>query len=212
MSDTVEPIFFAYINVTFVNNITETLDEDPSAQCIKLARQFPEPYTAEYQEQKIDLDGPMYAFYRMRGERIAKSQIEAQRNASVPDCRLAIKVKNRELYVYRGNKCFSTVNDRNNTGLRDRYERQLELMLLALEIYDVPDSDFMLGLSDGPIPLDKKGERPPGLSYCIVGGDSQRDGFTYPSYGAYGNALGKQQASHRFYQTEVKKPSSGVCS
>ena len=180
------------IDAVLLDSVTEALNSDAPKTCMELARNFPEPYTEEYANQRIDLDGPMYAYYRWKRS-IHKAEIEAQKTAKVPDCRIVFKVMGGSLYVYRKSECYTRMNTDDSLPLKSRYDRQVELILLALEVYDVPNVDFVIQLGDGPFPAEGKNQNIPGLAYCIAAGVRKNSGFTYPSYDAYAFSLGRRQ-------------------
>lgn len=185
--------------------MSAAMDAKPDSSCYDLAREHPEPYSQSYQNQHIDLDGPMYAYYNWK-EEIDSSQIDIQKQITISsDCRLVIKVIDSDLYVYENSKCYDRLRFGEDPVLNDRYESAIDLMLLALEVYTIPDVDFVINLSDTEDFLDMPEYSLPMMSYSVrlepprdrdikyYTSAASTEGFTYPSFGAYQHALGREQ-------------------
>lgn len=175
---------------TFRQKVVAVLAENLDRECLALAMDQTEPYSRSYRNQHIDLEGPEYAYYNWQ-EPIQKFQIDVQKETNASDCRIVLKVKDRELYVYTENVCYDHVTKGSDVAMWVRYESAVELILLALEVYAVPDVDFVINLSDTG-DLDAF-EFPVPAMYYSLRMHSKMRGFTYPSFGAYQVSLGSHQ-------------------
>lgn len=187
-----------YLNVA--HNLFAMSDTD----CLKLAQEYPEPYTLRYEKLRIDLDGPMYATYRW-SKPITKKQIDWQRNLTenrrIPgNTRVFFKVMDSVLYIDERDVGYTKVLpeglDSDKGGpLRQRFEKTVELILVALHVYHIPELDFVVELSDAIHPSKPSD---PALSYSLRAFDDS-EGFTIPSYGAFSKAIGQNQARLHCY-------------
>lgn len=152
----------------------------------------------------------MHAFYHWEGP-ITKKHLAFQRNLTenrqMPDnTRILFKVKDSMLYVDETDIGFEKVFPKGPkvdvpSLLKDRFDRTVELLLLALEFYEIPDMEFALELQDhtygGPV-------WDPVFVYSHWAGDGN-NGFTFPSFELYEHSLGEHQV--RFYGC----PTSSLC-
>eukprot|EP00210_Caulerpa_lentillifera_P007363 g7038.t1 len=180
--------------------------------CHELADKFDEPYSELYMDRKLDLEGPMYALYRW-DTKITKSQLSWQRNLTenrnMPhNTRIFFKVKDSLLYVDQSDIGYQKVFPMGsrahvNSLLLERYEQSVELILLAIEIYDIPNVDFVLELED--FTYDTAPEWDPVLTFSLRHG-AEMKGFTFPSGETYANALGTYQMLYDYECLEARYP------
>eukprot|EP00210_Caulerpa_lentillifera_P005987 g5722.t1 len=178
--------------------VLSSLKDSNATDCAVLAAKYPEPWTPPTKKMKIDLRGTMHAYYRWDGE-ITQKQLNFQRNLTenrkMPDnTRILFKVKDSRLYVDQTDVGFKKVFPQGPqvevpSVLKDRFDRTVELILLALELYSIPDVDFALELQDhtygGPV-------WDPVFTYSHWAGD-KNNGFTFPSFELYERSLGEHQ-------------------
>eukprot|EP00210_Caulerpa_lentillifera_P004356 g4154.t1 len=178
-------------------NMVFNLFANSAEECIRILKKYPEPYLNHSTKKTIDLDGPVYATYNWTRP-ITQDQINEQRNLSKSrgNTRVIFKVKDSVLYVdttgviynklYRdGAKSTAyTVGD-----LKFRLSVLIELLLLTVHLYNIPDLDFVVELSDVVHPTNPPH---PVFSYSISGRRVDA-GFTIPSYGAFERSLGQNQ-------------------
>jgi len=206
--------FYAYnpIREKMRQHVLSALKDSNATDCATLATQYSEPWAPRNKKMKIDLQGPMHALYRWEGK-ITKQQLAFQRNLTenrnMPDnTRILFKVKDSTLYVDETDVGFQKVFPKGPkvdvpSVLKERFDRSVELLLLATELYDIPDLDFALELQDhtygGPV-------WDPVFTYSHWAGDNN-NGFTFPSFELYEKSLGEHQVRPRDGQSFR----SGLC-
>lgn len=169
-------------------------------ECVSMARKYPEPHTPNALKKKIDLNGPVYATYKWT-KPITKELIDIQRNRvgqqRIPgNTRILFKIKDSVLYVDASDAMFKTIYPEGlestaRSSNKERCDRFIEMLLLTVHLYKIPDLDFVVELSDAVHPTNP---RHPVFSYCI---STNKDsvGFTMPSYGAFGSSIGPIQVN-----------------
>ena len=167
--------------------------EEHHENCMLQSRKIAEPYIEAYKNRHLDLNKTMLSYYKW-DKPIEKEHMEIQKTTNrAADCRLIFKIKNRNLFVYQKNDCYVKVSDKKWSAQQERYERIAELILLSLEVYDLPDTDFAVELEDtDSMPRGVNGSLPV-MTFAFKEKDPDARGFTFPSYGAYVNALGYRQ-------------------
>lgn len=145
-------------------------------------------------EQQIDIDGPHYAGYKWRGL-ISKEVFNNSLGKTTP--RIAFKVLNSTLYVLK---------EGNGWHLRHklmfRLDSLIEMLLLTIYKYRIPDMDFLVELND------ELSCETAAFTYSLDTSCSQA-GFSIPSYGAYEYALGPNQMKEFWNCLEGKYPATG---
>eukprot|EP00210_Caulerpa_lentillifera_P004376 g4174.t1 len=183
------------IYVNLVLNEFANSEED----CARISKRYPEPYTSSSEKKTIDLDGPVYATYKWTRP-ITQEQIDEQRNLSNSrgNTRVIFKVKDSVLYVDTIGVIYNELyrDGAKSTGytgghLKFRLNALIELLLLTVHLYNIPDLDFVVELSDNIHPTNPPH---PVLSYSISGRRVDT-GFAIPSYGAFSSSLGQNQLS-----------------
>lgn len=172
-------------------------------ECVTMARKYPEPHTPNAHKKKIDLNGPVYATYKWT-KPITKELIDIQRNRvgenKIPgNTRVLFKIKDSVLYVDASDAMLKTIYPEGlessaHSSFKERCDRFIEMLLLTVHLYKIPDVDFVVELSDAVHPTNP---RHPVFSYCISTNEDSV-GFTMPSYGAFGSSIGPVQVNQHF--------------
>lgn len=175
--------------------ITPATPPIETKDCLSFAMDYKEPYNSPSGKKKVNLKGPVYATYRWT-KQMTKSQIDSQRNRTgedqIPESRRVLfKVKDSVLYVDASDTGFAAIypaglDAEEHTPLGQRCAKTIELFLLTLHIYQIPDMDFVLELADNVYPNDPQD---PVLSYTL----ESNEGFTIPSFASYRTAFSPQQ-------------------
>eukprot|EP00210_Caulerpa_lentillifera_P004374 g4172.t1 len=178
------------------DTIVFNLFANDAEECVSISKRYPEPYSNHSTKKTIDLDGPVYATYKWTGI-ITQDQIDEQRNQSKAQKkrRVILKVKDSVLYMdaktVQFKKLFPDgVESIGNSTSNWRFNALIELLLLTLHLYNIPDLDFVVELLDNVHPTNPPH---PVLSYSISGRRVDA-GFTIPSYGAFSSSLGQDQS------------------
>lgn len=179
----------------------------PHARCLKMSIRNREPDSEKYQHQSLNLNGTMFAYYHWN-EPFQKSQIDFQKlHSRLEGCKVVFKIIRSQLFVYKRNSCYDAIQSNSISRIiAERYVSAVELILLAIEIYDIPDVDFVMGFGDTVDPVTMNGHLLPVLSYNIkspiygekeikykISVPTSEKGFTFPSYLAYDRSLGPVQ-------------------
>eukprot|EP00210_Caulerpa_lentillifera_P004373 g4171.t1 len=180
-------------------NMALDLFASSTDECLEISQKYPESYSAHSKKRTINLEGPVYATY-IWTQPITKDLIDIQRNrsgnSSIPgNTRVLFKVKDSVLYVDASDTMFNTVYPKGleatvESPYKLRCDALIELLLVTLHLYNVPDLDFVVELSDGVHPTEP---RHPVLSYSISL-KNVHAGFTIPSFGAFSHSLGETQS------------------
>lgn len=151
--------------------------------CSRALEGLQEKYTHGYSSKNltVDLDGPVYAAWKWDG-RIERTDFES--NLDTGTWSVAFKILESKLFV-RGNDEVLE-NTMSNRVFESRYNSMVELLLLAIHMYDIPDMDFIVDFSDGV----ECGRAT--FSY-FLNTACVNAGFSLPSNAVYMEALGPQQ-------------------
>lgn len=179
-------------------NMANSIFTRSSADCLSIAKIYSEPYSPHTPKQTIDLEGPVYASHRWVSQML-KDQIDGQKNRTGEkqiqgNRRMLFKIKDSVLYIYSVDTGYKDLyrepaNGGNRKSLGMRLELILEMLLVTLHLYSIPDMDFAIELADN---VHQGKSAVPAFSFSLKVGE---EGFTMPSYGAYENAIGIEQVT-----------------
>lgn len=143
-----------------------------------------EEYTQRYSRRNlgIDLDGPVYAAWKWEGQ-IQRKDFELGLDTGA--AKVAFKVLNSKLFVKRDEEGMETASGKKEV-FEDRLDAMVELLLLVIHMYDIPDMDFIVDLGD------EVGCGEATLSY-FINATCADAGFSIPSQTVYLESMGPQQ-------------------
>lgn len=171
-----------------------TLYGPPPKECYRILNAT-EPYSGWYtlKNQQVYLDGPQFAVFNWNGS-ISKETFRKSMGRFTP--RIAFKILNSTLYVLERGHAWQLRH-----SLQFRLDSLIELLLLTIDRYKIPDMDFLVELKD---------EVDCGTASFTYSLDTSctKSGFSIPSYGAYEFALGPQQMDEMFNCLEGRYPKS----
>ncbi|CAD7696621.1 unnamed protein product [Ostreobium quekettii] len=174
--------------------------------CADYAKGVIEPFTGEYAmyREKVEVeegggrDGGG-TFFRWEGE-IEKDDVERLESCWYCGGTAAFKVVEGRLYVRRSGRGWGELWEK--PELEVRYQAAVEMLLMTLHLFAIPNVDFIVNLED------RNYCGMPALTYGPNPG-CQKAGFAMPSWSTYINSRGPQQLEAMFECLQTKYPRKG---